>query len=200
MRLLPYLKIILISLLLLPGIGKAQAQEETPRIALSSNLLSWATLAPNLGIEAYIGKSFSVAADGSYGLWDYSRTYQSHSLQTWSVGAEARYWLQARQHGFRRTYVGISVRGGEYDFNDSKKGYKGEALLAGITAGYCFALRGNWFLDAGLGIGYIHTRYDRYFLNRRFRRYEFNGERTRNVFGLTNLHASLVYRFPSKKN
>lgn len=91
----------------------AQAQEALPRIALSSNLLSWATLAPNIGVEVYIGKKLSIAADGSYGMWNYSHTHSS--MQTWSVGGEARYWLQTRQYGFRRTYIGLSVRGGEYD-------------------------------------------------------------------------------------
>ena len=176
----------------------AQAQEALPRIALSSNLLSWATLAPNIGVEVYIGKKLSIAADGSYGMWNYSHTHSS--MQTWSVGGEARYWLQTRQYGFRRTYIGLSVRGGEYDHYNCSDGHRGEALLAGLIAGYRFTLPGNWFFDAGLGLGYIHTRYDRYFRNKRFKTYEFNGERTRNVFGLTNLHASVIYRFPTKKD
>lgn len=175
----------------------AQAQEALPRIALSSNLLSWATLAPNIGVEIYIGKKLSIAVDGSYGMWNYSHTHSS--MQTWSVGGEARYWLQTRQYGFRRTYIGLSVRGGEYDHYNCSDGHRGEALLAGLIAGYRFTLPGNWFFDAGLGLGYIHTRYDRYFRNKRFKTYEFNGERTRNVFGLTNLHASVIYRFPTKK-
>ena len=175
----------------------AQAQEALPRIALSSNLLSWATLAPNIGVEVYIGKKLSIAADGSYGMWNYSHTHSS--MQTWSVGGEARYWLQTRQYGFRRTYIGLSVRGGEYHHYNCSDGHRGEALLAGLIAGYRFTLPGNWFFDAGLGLGYIHTRYDRYFRNKRFKTYEFNGERTRNVFGLTNLHASVIYRFPTKK-
>ena len=131
----------------------AQAQEALPRIALSSNLLSWATLAPNIGVEIYIGKKLSIAADGSYGMWNYSHTHSS--MQTWSVGGEARYWLQTRQYGFRRTYIGLSVRGGEYDHYNCSDGHRGEALLAGLIAGYRFTLPGNWFFDAGLGLGYL---------------------------------------------
>lgn len=196
MKLLQLITCTLLALLLLNS-RNAQAQEDTPRIALSSNLLSWATLAPNLGVEVYMGKKFSIVADGSYGMWNYSHTHGS--IQTWSVGGEARYWLQARQYGFRRTYIGLSVRGGEYDQYDSSDGHRGEALLAGLTIGYRFILHGNWFFDTGLGLGYIHTRYDRYFRNKRFETYELNGERTRDLFGLTNLYASVVYRFPTKK-
>ena len=42
--------------LLLSSSGKAQAQEKTLRFVLSSNLLSWVTLTPNLGAEVYIRK------------------------------------------------------------------------------------------------------------------------------------------------
>lgn len=196
MKLLQLITCILLALLPFNS-RNAQAQEALPRIALSSNLLSWATLAPNIGVEIYIGKKLSIAADGSYGMWNYSHTHSS--MQTWSVGGEARYWLQTRQYGFRRTYIGLSVRGGEYDHYNCSDGHRGEALLAGLIAGYRFTLPGNWFFDAGLGLGYIHTRYNRYFRNKRFKTYEFNGERTRNVFGLTNLHASVIYRFPTKK-
>lgn len=180
-----------------PTENAAASPENKSDFSLRFNLLRWATLTPDLGVEVYIGKKFSVAADGCYGMWDYSHTHGS--LATWSIGGEARYWLQTRQYGFRRTYIGLSVRGGEYDLYNAGKGRCGEKLSAGITAGYRFILRGNWYFDAGLGLGYIHTRYDKYTWNKRFGKYEFNEERTRNIFGLTNLHASLVYRFPAKK-
>lgn len=67
------------------------AQKTTSRVALTTNFLSWATLAPNLGTEIYIGKKLSIAADGSYGMWNYGHTHGN--IQTWSTGGEARYWL-----------------------------------------------------------------------------------------------------------
>lgn len=41
------------------------AQKTTSRVALTTNFLSWATLAPNLGTEIYIGKKLSIAADAT---------------------------------------------------------------------------------------------------------------------------------------
>lgn len=188
--------ILLLFVFLLPFVAQAQQKKDSP-FALTTNFLSWATLAPNLGGEVYIGKSCSVAVDGSFGMWGYSHTQRA--TQTWSVGGEARYWLQTGGSGFRRTHIGVSVRGGSFDSNFfTDGGRQGEALLAGVTMGYRFALRGNWFVDAGLGLGYIHARYDRYIWNKRFGKYEFRSERTRDLFGLTDLHVSLVYRIPSK--
>ncbi|MBN9710320.1 DUF3575 domain-containing protein [Bacteroides cellulosilyticus] len=162
-----------------------------PRWALSTNLLSWATLAPNLGAELYLANRWSLAADASYGMWNYS--HRTHTTPTWSVGGELRYWLQTPRWGFRRTHIGLAVRGGEFDDTFFSRGSQGEALLAGITAGYRFCLRGHWYVDAGFGLGYIHTRYDRYLWNSRFGKYEQNGTRTRNLMGLTGLHVSIIY-------
>lgn len=192
----PLRTLLLLSCLLFVSALWAQEKKDTP-FALTTNLLSWATLAPNLGAEIYIGNDWSVAADGSFGMWGYS--HGQTAAQTWSIGGEARYWLQAAGYGFRRTHIGISVRGGKFDSNFlTDDGRRGEALLAGATVGYRFILCGNWFVDAGLGLGYIHTRYDRYSWNRHFDKYELQGERTRNLFGLTDLHVSLIYRIPTK--
>ena len=192
----PLRTVLLLSFLLLMLGLQAQEKNDTP-FALTTNFLSWATLAPNLGAEVYMGKKWSVAADGSLGMWGFSHTRMT--TQTWSVGGEARYWLQIGNYGFRRTHIGVSIRGGEFDSNFfTDGGRRGKALLAGVTAGYRFILCGNWLVDAGLGVGYIHTRYDRYFWNKRFGKYEFQSSRTRNLFGLTDLHVSLVYRISLK--
>lgn len=193
------LSCILLSLLPILPILPLHAQEEdrptaTPRWALSGNLLSWATLAPNIGAEVYIGRKWSVAADASFGMWGFGHT--THTAQTWSAGGEARYWLQTARHGFHRTHIGVSLRGGKFDDTFFSNGSRGNALLAGLTVGYRFRLPGNhWRVDAGLGAGYIRLDYDKYLYNRRFGAYELKGNRTRGLLGLTDLHVSLVYCF-----
>ena len=168
--------------------------ETAPRWALSSNLLSWTMLAPNLGVEIYLGGRWSVAADASYGMWGFGHT--THTTQTWSAGTEVRYWLQNRRYGFRRTHIGLSMRGGEFDENYFSDGRRGNALMAGLTVGYRFLLPGRWRVDAGLGAGLTRLDYDRYRYNPRFDSYELQGSRTRNLWGLTDLHVSLIYTFP----
>ena len=169
------------------------AAPRPPRFALTTNLLSWATLAPNLGAELYLAPRWSLAADASFGLW--TSSHRTHTFRSWSAGGELRYWLNSPRWGFRRTHIGLSVRGGEYDDTFFHPGTRGEALLAGITLGYRFQLPRRWQVDAGIGAGYIHTRYDRYRWNSRFHRYEHTGSRTRNLPGLTDLHVSLVRLF-----
>ena len=164
-----------------------------PRLALTANLLSWATLAPNLGAELYLAPRWSLAADASFGLW--TSSHRTHAFRSWSAGGELRYWLHSPRGTFRRTHIGLSVRGGEYDDTFFGPGTRGEALMAGITLGYRFHLPRRWQVDAGIGAGFIHTRYDRYRWNPRFHRYEHTGSRTRNLPAITDLHVSLVRLF-----
>ncbi len=190
-----FLSATLLAATVLPAAGQdSQAQPyDQPRWSLSTNLLSWATLAPNLGAEVYFGKRWSAAVDGSFGMWGFGTT--KHAFQTWSVGGELRHWLQAARYGNRRTWVGLSVRGGEFDENFFTSGRRGDALLAGATVGYRFILPGRWRVDAGLGLGYVYMDYDKYFHNTRFDVWELEGHRTRHSFGLTHLHVGMVYLF-----
>lgn len=185
----------LLAATLLPARAQVDGQEQkdTPRWSLSSNLLSWATLAPNVGAEVYFAGRWSVAFDGSFGMWGFGT--DKTATQTWSVGGELRRWLQTSHYGQRRTWVGVSVRGGEFDENFFSPGRRGSALLAGATVGYRFWLPRRWRVDASLGLGYVHLDYDKYFHNRRFDVWELEGHRTTDRFGLTNLNVALVYLF-----
>lgn len=172
--------------------GQAQPFDR-PRWSLSTNLLSWATLAPNVGAELYFGSRWSAAVDGSFGMWGFDTRHTG--FRTWSAGGELRCWLQARRYGMRRTWLGLSVRGGEFDENFFSPGCRGNAMLAGVTAGYRFILPRRWRVDASLGVGYVHTGYDKYHHNTRFDVWELDGHRVYNGFGLTNLNVGLVYLF-----
>ena len=193
------MKHLLILLLAALSLAPLRAQDQAepfdqPRWSLSTNLLSWATLAPNLGAEVYWGSRWSAAVDGSFGLWGFGT--DKAAFQTWSAGGEVRYWLQARRYGFRRTWVGLAVRGGEFDENFFTDGRRGNALLAGATVGYRFILPGrHWRVDTSLGLGYTRFDYDRYHHNTRFDVWELDGHTLHQGFGLTHLNVALVYLF-----
>ena len=180
--------------LCLPALAQGQQPVDHPRWSVGTNLLSWATLAPNLGAEVYLGSRLSLAVDGSFGMWGFGT--DKTAFQTWSAGGELRWWVQAARYGNRRTWVGVNVRGGEFDENFFSDGRRGNALLAGVTVGYRFLLPGShWRVDAGLGLGYTRWDYDSYFHNTRFDVWELEGQRTRHGFGLTHLNVALVYLF-----
>nr|WP_302830502.1 DUF3575 domain-containing protein [uncultured Bacteroides sp.] len=166
------------------------------RISVSSNLASWVASAPNLGAEVHFARHFSVAVDGSYGWWDLKSG--KDGFRSWSAGGEVRYWLKG-DGSFTGHHFGIGARYGKLDYTKHSIGRYGDALLAGLTYGYNVRLAKNLHVDAGIGIGYIHTDYTRYtYLPMEKGDYLRLGERTRNLPGLTDFHVSIIYRIPTK--
>lgn len=187
-----------LGVLLLLFLGAASAclhAQSSPAIGLKTNLASWLTLAPNLGAEVCFGKHYSIAADGSYGWWGFSG--KQNAMQSWSIGGEAAYWFRP-DGSFTGHHLGISLRGGQFDFKYGDTGRRGQAWLAGLAYGHSWRLRGNWLIDAGIGAGYARTDYSKYQWDRRYNELDRIGKSKRNRFGLTDLHVSLIYRLPTQ--
>lgn len=182
-------------ILLMLTVSQCLHAQSSSKIGLRTNLASWLTLAPNLGAEIYFNKSYSITVDGSYGWWGFSG--KQNAFQTWSIGGEAAYWFKT-DSSFSGHHLGLSVRSGQFDVKYGDTGRRGQASLAGIAYGYNWCIGNNWLIDAGLGIGYVRKKYDKYEWDDRFDDLHRIGKSTRNSFGMTDLHVSLIYRFPTK--
>ena len=136
-----------------------------PLLALKTNLLFDAVLAPNLEVELPLGTSrWSVMAE-----W-WTPWYRWHggnkgnrAAEVLMVGGELRYWLSRRCHTCRTVlnghFLGIYGAGGKYDVqwdtDDDNKGWQGEYTSFGLTYGYATTLAPHWQLEFSLGAGYV---------------------------------------------
>ena len=77
------------------------------------------------------------------------------------LGPEARFWLSPKR-GWHGHYIGAFVSGGHYDLSAGKEGYKGEYVMSGLSYGFMFPISRVFSLDAGIGVGYLHTEYEEY--------------------------------------
>lgn len=50
----------------------------------------------------------------------------------------------------------------EYRFHTAVKGYQGEAEMVGVSYGYMFPIGRRLSLEAGIGVGYMHSKYEVY--------------------------------------
>ena len=172
-------------------------QSETPsvaapihRFALKTNMLYYAALMPNIELEWRINSSWSVLLEGNV-AW-YRKDAKHKYYQILMVSPEARYWLPSGTvwHGM---YVGAFAGGGKYDLENGHRGYKGEGALGGFSFGYMWPITRTLSLEAGLGVGYLHTRYKEYI--------PFDGhylyQRTKdlNYFGPLKLKFAIAWRF-----
>lgn len=138
---------------------EAAAREPLHRLAIKTNLLYDAILMPSLEVEYRIDDRWSVAVEGDVAWWKRDRAHKYYQIST--ILAEGRYWFHTREpwHGH---YVGVFAGGSWYDLENGARGYKGEFWTAGISYGYMFPIGRSWSLEAGLGVGFLRTRYEEY--------------------------------------
>lgn len=126
------------------------------RTCFSANLISWATLSPNAGIELCISHKSSLALDMTATPWSLSRQL---SLRQISLCPEFRYWFNKTLYAH---YIGINLLYSSYDIHFKKNEHDGNIIALGLGYGYSLMLtsRLNLIPGIGIGIGYNQCRRD----------------------------------------
>lgn len=171
-------------------------------VAIKTNVLYDAALSPNLGVEVRVAPRWSVELSGNLNAWTLN---DGKKWKHWLLQPEARYWFCEALGGH---FIGIHALGGQYNvgqldipinflgtnFKKLKDNrYQGWYAGVGVAYGYSWLLHKHWNLEAEIGIGYVHTRYDRY-------ECEGCGRKTasglhKNYFGPTKAAINVVYVF-----
>ena len=123
---------------------------------LRANLLRWATLTPDLGLEWRICPSFGIAVNGSWTSWTWSDKDRRYAL--WEVAPEVRYYMGEK----KSWYLGAMFKAGQFNYKLSETGKQGDLMGGGITAGYQLRLNKALTLDFNLGLGYLNADYEKY--------------------------------------
>lgn len=131
------------------------------RLAIKTNLLYDAILMPSLEVEYRFNDRWTVNAEGDVAWWHNDPKHKYYQVMI--LSGEGRYWFKHYNnrpwHGF---YVGAFGGGGKYDLENGNRGYKGTGYMAGISAGFMFPVNRNISFEAGLGVGYLTTKYEEY--------------------------------------
>lgn len=135
---------------------KIQKEPEQYRLALRANLLRWATLTPELGLEWRINSSWGIVANGSWTSWSWNGKDRRYAL--WEVMPEVRYYIGEKKAG----YVGAMFKAGQFNYKLSETGKQGDLIGGGITGGYQLKLNRALSMDFNLGLGYLNADYEKY--------------------------------------
>lgn len=157
-----------IALLLLSiAIPAIKAQD----VAIKTNLISDATLSPNLGIEFALAPKWTMDISGEGNFWKLSH---GKRWKHWLLQPEARYWFCDR---FQGGFLGLHALGGQYNFGGIKGmpdflgtkfselenyRFQGWYAGAGVAFGWAWAIAKHWNIEAEIGLGWVYTRYDKY--------------------------------------
>ncbi|MCH5227330.1 MAG: DUF3575 domain-containing protein [Muribaculaceae bacterium] len=187
--------ILLVAVLQVVGMAKAQ------HVGIKTNLIPDGFLSPNLGVEIGLARKWSLDITGQTCLWDVNR----HKWKHWMAQPEIRLWLCDRFNGH---FFGLHAIGGQYNFGNIHNNihflgsnfsgltdyrYQGWAAGAGIAYGYAWAVAKHWNIEAEIGIGWMHTKFDQYSCFDCGRKVA--EDRHHNYYGPTKLSLALEYIF-----
>ena len=155
-------------------------------LSLRANLLRWATLTPDLGVEWRICPSWGIAVNGSWTSWSWSDKDRRYAL--WEVAPEVRYYMGEK----KAWHLGAMFKAGQFNYKFSEAGKQGDLMGGGITAGYQLRLNKALALDFNLGLGYLNADFEKYEVidGVRVRR----GNETKDWWGPINAGVTLVWK------
>lgn len=153
--------------------------------SLRANLLRWATLTPDLGIEWRIDRNWSIQINGTWTSWSRDNSNRRYAL--WEVSPEIRYHLGKMKRG----YLGVMYHAGEFNYKTGGIGKQGDLMGGGLTGGYLLKLNRALGLDFSLGIGCTHADYEKYTVIDGVRVKQ--GEADKNYWGVNRLGIGLVW-------
>ena len=167
--------------------GSAEYQEYKSSFSLRANLLRWATLSPDLGVEWRINRNIGILVNGTWTTWSWSDKDRRYAL--WKLSPEVRYYIGKEKHG----YLGAMYHIGEFNYKLGNTGKQGDYQSGGITGGYQLQLNRSLALDFHAAMGYTHAEYDKYTVTDGIR-VRGNNE-TKNYWGINQVGITLVWKF-----
>ena len=164
---------------------KIQKGPEQYHVALRANLLRWATLTPDLGLEWRVNSSWSIVVNSSWTSWSWNDKDRRYAL--WEVMPEVRYYIGEQ----KAWYVGAMFKAGQFNYKLSETGKQGDLIGGGITGGYQFKLNKALSMDFNFGLGYLNADYEKYTVIDGVRVRQ--GKETKNWWGPTSAGVTLVW-------
>ena len=160
---------------------------------LKTNALYDLALVPNIGVEIYAGKQWSVAANWMYAWW--SNRGKNNFWRIYGGDVEARRWFgkKAEEKPLQGHHLGVYGQLLTYDFELGGRGYLGDkwSYAFGVSYGYSLPITRRLNLDFNLGIGYLGGKYKEYTPIEGH--YVWQLTKNRQWFGPTKAEVSLVW-------
>ena len=159
------MKHILLTVLLLLAVSKAEAQNVT----LGNNLIYDAWLTPNLRVGVRTSEHWSVALTAGYRPWPTSDE-TSRKWRHLLLSPELRYWKDSVNvhhfFGANLIYSHFNVAGIRFPFglypDVRNERRQGDLVALGAFYGYSWPLGRHWNLEALIGAAVGYAKYDRY--------------------------------------
>ena len=188
---------------------QGEPKKKSLLFALKTNMLYDAALIPNLGIEVYMGKRWTIALDWFY-TW-FSSNNRHRYWQAYGGYLGVRKYLGGERlnvKGERSLFptghhIGAYMLGLTYDVEWGGKGYQASkfGFGGGLEYGYSKMIGRRWCIDFSIGVGFQDGEYKEYEpANDGTGHYIWLSTRKRHWWGPTKAEVSLKWLFGTKGN
>lgn len=176
---------------------RIEVPSEAPKkpfyMALKTNMLYDAALVPNIGVEFYLGKGWTLGGNYMYAWWDNDRKHNYWRIYGGELDVRKYFGRRAKEKPLTGHHLGLYGGIVTYDFELGGRGYLGDrwSYYAGIEYGYSLPVAKRLNIDFGIGIGYFGGEYKEYVPMDGH--YVWQVTKQRHWFGPTKAEISLVW-------
>ena len=172
---------------------EVEAEKKPFYMALKTNMLYDAALVPNIGVEFYLGKGWTIGGNWMYAWWHSDRKHNYWRIYGGDLNVRKYFGKKAKEKPLTGHHLGVYGGIVTYDFELGGKGYLGDrwSYHAGIEYGYSLPIAKRLNIDFGIGIGYLGGEYKEY--KPIDDHYVWQATKNRHWFGPTKAEISLVW-------
>lgn len=170
-------------------------------MAIYTNMLYDLLAIPNIGVEFYLGKDWSVAGNWMHAWWSNDNRHRYWRLYGGEINVRRWFGAAARRKPLTGHHIGVYAQAVTFDFEFGGKAYMGGepggTILdrahfgAGFEYGYSLPVARRLNIDFSLGVGYLGGKIHEFVPDNG--RYLWKATRNLNWFGPTKLEVSLVW-------
>lgn len=139
---------------------------------IRTNMLFDALAVPNIGIDFYLGKNFTIGANWMYAWWKTDPRHRYWRIYGGEINARRFFGAKALEKPLTGHHLGIYAGALTFDFEWGGKGYMGGKpggtlwdrcmIYGGIEYGYSLPVSKRLNIDFTIGIGYMGGKLVKY--------------------------------------
>ena len=131
-----------------------------PLFWIKTNLICDLLTCVNASVEIPLTKHITAEATLVYPWW---RSTERHkTIQMRYVAVTPRYYFNNADRSYTSLFAGLTVGGGKYDLQWTRRGVQGSMWHVSPVIGYSHHISKRWKMEYSASVGFVHTKYQKY--------------------------------------
>ena len=144
----------------LPDTPRGKVSPCRPFLFLKTNMLYDLLTFVNASVEVPFSEHLTAEATIVYPWW---RDVARHkTIQMRYVTVTPRYYFSRDDMPYASLFAGLTIGGGEYDLQWTRRGVQGSMWHVSPVIGYSHYISKRWKLEYSASAGFVHTKYQKY--------------------------------------